>query len=259
MTTSFNLKSHKDIDESVLLINELKAFRVFRKADQYVIEIGDEILHVQSLSECIENIELGIKELKEVIWAKWSELADVSQEIVKQIGRNDNYGSNIDNLLFLSNAKRARLLCCIFTDLNPINKILEQVLEMDISHIDGQLIQQFNANYIEIKALHSLIMSEIYRIKLIKRYKAVTKRAQISGPWANLDLPTKERVWEWDEGEEEYFKDRQDSRREQIRYNPEQHTNGFYFVWQDHNRDPYKFTDMATDSPYKSRAQISIP
>jgi len=107
--------------------------------------------------------------------------------------------------------------------------------------------------------MHRLIMSEIYRCLLIDRYLKITKQAQISGPWANLDVPMQERKWEWDDTEEEYFRDRQTSRREQIRYNPENATSsGFFFVWVDKNRDPYKFEDMATDSPYKSRATMTI-
>jgi hypothetical protein len=88
----------------------------------------------------------------------------------------------------------------------------------------------------------------------------IRKTAQISGPWANLDLPMKERVWEWDsDGESEYFENRTKARREQTRYNPEYDKQGFFYVWQDFTRDPYSFEDFKKDSPYKSRHQIAIP
>jgi hypothetical protein len=69
-----------------------------------------------------------------------------------------------------------------------------------------------------------------------------------------------ERKWEWDEGEDEYFNSRQKSRREQVRYNPENQTkSGFYYVWQDLSTDPYRFSDMKEDSPYKSRHLLTVP
>ena len=86
----------------------------------------------------------------------------------------------------------------------------------------------------------------------------LTKEAQISGPWANLDLPMAERVWSWGE-DEEYFDQRSKARKEQVRYNPEYDKQGYFFVWQDLNRDPYSFDDMKTDSPYKSRHMITLP
>ena len=109
-------------------------------------------------------------------------------------------------------------------------------------------------------------MREIYRTKLLKKYAQLHKVAQISGPWANLDLPMKERVWEFDSEEEEYFDTREKQRKEQVRYNPEYlgagssaTQQGFFYIWQDRNRDPYLFQNRESDSPYKSRLLMNIP
>jgi len=102
-------------------------------------------------------------------------------------------------------------------------------------------------------------MTELYRLKLIGRYLSLVKSAQTSGPWANLDLPIKERVWEWDEGEEEYFANREESRKAQTRYNPSYTKDGYYLIWPEPRRDPYRFTDMLEEDPVPHRSLMAIP
>lgn len=103
-------------------------------------------------------------------------------------------------------------------------------------------------------------MREIYRLKLIDRLLNIQnptrqKEAQVSGPWANLDLPIEERMWEFEGEDEEYFETRKKIRREQTRYNPE-YVNGFYYKWDDITRDPFSYYDK--DSPYKTRSYMGI-
>jgi len=109
-------------------------------------------------------------------------------------------------------------------------------------------------------------MTELYRLKVLDKYRSMEKIASmklagIPGPWANLDLPMKERVWEWNSDEDEFFANREKSRKEQIRYNPEEaeNTNGMFYVWQDLTRSPYSYYNRTTESPYKSRLLISQP
>ena len=252
----FNLKSHKNIDDLELLRAELKAFNISRDASGYRVGIGDEHISAKTLQEVTNFINLGIKELIEHISRSWRDLDTLSQRILQGQGQNSG---NIDNLLFLNAAQKSFQLISSFTDLQPIQKTLQQLLDTDIIQADDHLIKAFNSEYVSIQALHRLIMNELYRLKIVHKMSQMVKAAQISGPWANLDLPMKERVWEWDEGEDEYFGDRIRARREQIRYNPENATkSGFYYVWQDLTRDPYLFEDMKKDSPYKSRHSLTI-
>ncbi len=253
----FNLKSHNITDETELLRAELRAFDITNSGNGYDICIGDERLSASTLPECLQLIESGTIELKQHLFETWHELQNVAQKILREDGRNTG---SLDNLIFLSAVKKSIELSSIFTDLQPVTKTIYQILDTDIASSDDRLIQYFNDDYLRIQCLHRLMMVELYRKHLVQKFMTVTKQAQISGPWANLDLPMEERMWEWDEGEEEYFANRKKSRREQVRYNPENQTkSGFYYVWQDHTRDPYRFEDMKEDSPYKSRTLLTVP
>ncbi len=254
----FNLKSHNITDETELLKAELRAFDITNSTSGgYLICIGDEALTAPNLSGCCQLIDSGISELKRSIFQSWHDLQHTSQKMLHENGQNSG---SLDNLLFLSAVKKSFELSSVFTDLKPITKAIQQLLDTDIASSDDHLIRHFNDDYLRIQCLHRLIMIELYRMHLVSRYMSTTKQAQISGPWANLDLPMEERKWEWDEGEQEYFDNRQKSRREQIRYNPENQTkSGFYYVWQDLNLDPYKFEDRDIDSPYKSRHLLTVP
>ncbi len=254
----FNLKSHKITDETELLKAELRAFDIINNTSGgYDVCIGDEVLSAPNLSECCQCINLGLSELKQNLLETWHDLQHVTQKMLREDGQNSG---SLDNLLFLSAVKKTFELSSIFTDLKPISKIIRQLLDTDIASSDDHLIRYFNDDHLKIQCLHRLVMIELYRKHLIRHYMNITKLAQISGPWANLDLPMEERKWEWDEAEDEYFANRQKSRREQIRYNPENQTKtGFYYVWQDLNLDPYRFEDRKEDSPYKSRHLLTVP
>ncbi len=253
----FNLKSHNITDDTELLKAELRAFDINNSSNGYDICIGDEVLSAPNLQKCCELIDSGIIELKQHLLETWQDLQHIAQKMLREDGQNSG---SIDNLLFLNSVKKSFELSNIFSDLKPISQTIRQLLDTDIASSDNRLILHFNDDYLRIQCLHKMVMIEIYRKQLIHRYMTMTKQSQISGPWANLDLPKEERMWEWDEGEEEYFANRQKSRREQIRYNPENQTkSGFYYVWSDLARDPYLFTDMKEDSPYKSRHLLQVP
>lgn len=253
----FNLKSHKITDDVELLKAEMRAFDITNSSNGYSICIGDEILTAPNLSQCCQLIDSGVSELKQHLFETWHGLQQTAEKMLREDGQNSG---SLDNLLFLSAVKKSFELSHIFTDLQSITETIRRLLDTDIASSDGHLIRHFNDDYLRIQCLHRLIMIELYRKHLVNRYMTITKQAQISGPWANLDLPMEERKWEWDEGEEDYFDNRQKSRREQIRYNPENQTkSGFYYVWQDLNLDPYRFEDMKEDSPYKSRSLLTVP
>lgn len=253
----FNLKCHKNIDDSELIRLELEAFNIRQHPNGYCLRVGDEDIVLPTLQSCISTIDSAIKELIEHAWDSWKDLTTLGQRIMK--GGGSNSGS-IDNLIFLNSIRKLYVLCDRFTDLQKHKHTIEHLLDSDIESADDHLIRHFNQEYITIQSLHHLIMDELYRKQLIKKFMIMTKQAQISGPWANLDLPMGERMWEWDSGEEEYFDNRAKSRRSQVRYNPEDATsNGFFYVWQDLRRDPYRFEDREEEGVYPSRHTLSIP
>ncbi len=238
-----------------LLKKELEAHHIVHKGNYYSLEIGDEAINADSLSECMEHINVGINELRKHLWESWKQAAVLAEDITEN--KSSNEGS-IDNIFFLNSVKKSFLLSKVFTDLDDITQVIHRLFNLDISHIDPQLISSFNTAYIKIRLLHRLVSSEIYRNKIVAKYMQITKEAQISGPWANLDLPLAERVWPWAE-DEEYFQQRGNARKEQVRYNPEYSKDGYYYIWQDLNRNPYSFEDMKEDSPYKSRHTLTLP
>lgn len=251
----FNLKKYAGNDDIDLLSKEIAIYNIIPETNGYKMGLGDECVHLKSLDECLEYIGEGIDEIRSELWKSWKLIANICEEI---LNRKDENRGNLDNIVFLSSARNAYLFSKQFSDLEDFSRLLRHLLDIDIMNVDSDLVAEFNKAYLKIKLMHRLIMSEKYRTAIIKRYLKIKKIAQISGPWANLDLPMQERVWPYAE-DEEYFEHRKKARREQARYNPENTADGFYYIWQDRNRDPYLFRDMKTDSPYKSRHLITIP
>lgn len=253
----FNMSKYKTkIDPTDILKMELGALGVIRKQPRgYRLSIGDETINVETLEECTDLIQEGLTELKNVLWQKWQDLAHLAIVISGSAGENSG---DLSNSLFLYAVKKAYYLSTLFSDLNPVQEELRKLLYSDVAFINEDLVRRFNSLYLQVRLTHYLVMYEIYRLKLIGRYLRLSKTAQVSGPWANLDLPMKERVWDWDE-EEEYQIERAKAKKNQVRYNPETDKYGFYYVWQDLRRDPYRFTDMRENAPYKSRHLLTVP
>ena len=257
----FNLKNHSSEEYNVgtnFLSMELEMFGINQiSSGQYEVEIGDEKLRCNSFKECSEKITEGLEELKDSIFDKWQDLDAVANLISNNDWKN---AGGLDNLLFIHNVKSAYLLVSLFSDLDNIKKSIFSLFNIDIAEASDILISKFNKIYIQIKVIHRLIMKEMYKLDLIKKHSQINKVAQsVSGPWANLDLPMNERMWEWDDGETEYFENRTKEKRSQSRYNPEYNKQGFYYVWPEPaSRDPYLFSDRLESSPYKSLLNLSV-
>lgn len=252
----FNLQEHRSDNLTDLFRRELVITEIKQLDDgSFKAQVGDESVcgPLPYIKQCIKE---AIRELKRHVWTLWDSLACLADVIA--YGQGCNVG-NLQNAIFLNSVKRAYLLSSQFSSLRPVTSLLFDILKMDISRISDEHVERFNRMYLSIRMAHYLIMKERYRLQVITRFMSNTKVAQISGPWANLDLPMKERVWEWDDEEDEYFDSRDKAKKEQVRYNPENDKYGFYFIWQDLTRDPYRFEDMKEDSPYKSRHLLTIP
>jgi len=103
--------------------------------------------------------------------------------------------------------------------------------------------------------------NKINRIKIknasaLNKIKTIYARG-ISGPWANLDLPTLERVYPYADIAEEMEGRRSDIRAQERYwlgfegYNTAGVNEGFY--WRELRNEPYLFEDSKTESPYPSR------
>jgi len=254
----FNLKDRNQVEfsERHLLRSELSSFNIFpRDGGKYDLSIGDEHFHGLSLQECGAMISEAVAELKQELRGEWDDLASIARIIAQN---KDGNPGTLDNVYFLVSVKRAYAISKRFSQLQEVTASIQSLFDVDVSEVNGELIGEFNYAYLKVRLLHKLVMGELYRLKLIEKYSKMVRSAQVSGPWSNLDLPMKERVWEWSEEEQEEGL-REKAKKEQPRYNPEYNKEGFYFVWQDYSRDPYRFEDRDEDSPYKGRNQLAIP
>lgn len=253
----FNLQSHREENIFDILRRELSILEITRlNSHAHKARIGDEFV-IDTLPNIKKTIQEAINELKSLIWNLWDNLAHLCDTVVYDHSANTG---TMQNSLFLNNVKRIYGLSSIFPDLTDVSQSIKKIFYIDMASIGDELVKSFNLLCLKIRLTHHLIMREIYRTKVISHYLKFVKTAQISGPWANLDLPMQERKWEWDDEENEYFAERDEAKKQQVRYNPEaqQGCYGFYFVWNDMSRGPYNFGDVE-NSPYKSRLLLTIP
>jgi len=79
----------------------------------------------------------------------------------------------------------------------------------------------------------------------------------VSGPWANLDVPMFERVFEYDEGDD-WLKDREKAISDQPRYNPEYDSYGFYLKFLEPRNVPYDWAKRYEEGSYPMRNILNI-
>lgn len=83
----------------------------------------------------------------------------------------------------------------------------------------------------------------------------------VSGPWANLDIPMRERVFEWKEIAGEVSgrdKDLRKQRRYRMgfeNYNNQKIGEGFF--WREIRNEPFSWYDRATEDPYPHRSTLT--
>jgi len=249
------------ISEAHLIEIELSAHGIINQDDKSShFDIDEEGRFTTVLLENLSMCENTIRELKEELWNGWKMIGHLSDIIISSPEYNET--SCFENILFLNYVKKIYLFSLVFDELEDVSHKLKAVFNCDIVNIDENIVQDFNEQYIEIKVLHNILMKELYIQNLIKRYLSFknVKIASVQGPWGNLDLPMKERQWEWyDDGEEAYQRERTETKQKQTRYNKEDNFFGIFFSWEDLRRSPYSWDTRKQNSDYPIRDQISIP
>lgn len=124
------------------------------------------------------------------------------------------------------------------------------------------IIQNFSSimKY-EISLVNIYIIKKLVKVVHEKSLYTMDKVSNkgIEGPFAHLDLPMEERVFKWEDVEEETTL-RQRDKQLQKRYTmghdnePEAFREGFYF--RELRNEPYLFEDAATESPYPYRSVL---
>lgn len=212
-----------------------------------------------SLVDALAFFKESITSNKKLLLVLWQEL----QEIIKL----PTGGGNVDEYLvrlFLPAIDSLYRLSLCFDKLhnNGVVADLYNILCMDSASISSRFMIKIFEYKLGIEWLHHLILKELYIISLLKEYKKQMLLPKeiiatgTGGPWANLDHPMDERVYEWDDIDEEItgrMKDRQNQPRYHLgleNYNSPRINEGFY--WEEVRRFPYDFDDE-DDNPYPHR------
>jgi hypothetical protein len=147
---------------------------------------------------------------------------------------------------------------------------IKQALDTDIIRFSPEAISKIIDCKISLDWTHRVVSKILYVRRLIRfasqgrmdvnQTKIVLARG-ISGPWANLDLPIRERVWEWWE-EDENLRNRDKDTRMQRRYRKghENYNNdgrvGEGHYWRELRNEPYSWYSSQNDSPYPMRSVL---
>lgn len=203
-----------------------------------------------SYDDAVRFFLLRSKENKTLLLTLWSELS--------QILRKPGLGEYSERMcdIFLYALKHLYNLASLFPKLqnNGTTAVLYSALCRDISDFPSHIMKMVISYNLGIEWSHHLIMRDLYVLSLLRKHKAlglgglrVTTASGSSGPWANLDLPMKERFYGWDEIDDE-MTGRTKQRQQQSRYNmgiEDYHSprvkEGFY--WEEVRRFPYSFDD----------------
>jgi hypothetical protein len=139
--------------------------------------------------------------------------------------------------------------------------------EIEVSN-SGDELKTAMANKASKRARHRLRlaieMSFLSAKDAIRTRVAGVYPSSIAGPYAHLELPIQERVFELHEGDD-WLTDREKAISALPRYNPEYEKagsmtsdEGFYFVWDEQNRSPVDWLNVLRgDTIYKTRNLLS--
>ncbi|NJL70399.1 MAG: hypothetical protein HC888_01715 [Candidatus Competibacteraceae bacterium] len=177
---------------------------------------------------------------------------------------------DIEAKLFVASVKDLARTLELFeeTDESSLARRVESVLNRDIASFSRKQIVALPEHKLAMQWVFRQINKLVYVRKLIlsihrkQDIRQHVKVASISGPWANLDLGMRERVWEWAE-DDETFRAKDRSIRKQRRYTKglENYNNdgrvGEGHYWRELRNEPFSWYDRSTEDPYHSRSTLS--
>jgi hypothetical protein len=149
----------------------------------------------------------------------------------------------------------------VYSPQQALGVLQQEVVEAAASQLDVS-----NADLDENERARKVSSRAKHRLKLVEDFAEVPKSQKhdfgkiagiypstVQGPYSNIDLPMSERVWRYEDGQDELDDD--DSKiRDQERYNPETDEDGFYYVWSDPSLEPTSWQQVEQgDTPYKIR------
>jgi len=252
------------------ILNKELAFHGFKLqgAGQCEFHTEDGNTQVADIGYVYNMLQKELAENAKLFSSTWEEVANMLYEY-----RPDNMATDerSSNLFIFAVKDLIKLLDCFEgTDDSRLYKIIQYALERDINSFNREQIKRIPDYKIALDWLHRLISKIMYVQRLLQfamqGEKAVSQRevkmaqtaAGISGPWANLDLPVPERVWAWDE-EDENFRGEDRNKRKQRRYNKglANYNNdgrvGEGHYWRELRNEPYAWDNRESDGIYPGR------
>jgi len=216
-----------------------------------------------SINACVKKHKDASRNNIKIILKLWNELKDILKE--------ENGGGTCSELreMFIPAIKNLYASSLKFSKLKElgISDCLKNAVDRDSDSFSGLTMGKVIDFKLSIDWMDHLIRRDIYICALLKRFreaarsKPVVVARGVMGPWSNVDLPILERVFEWDDIEEETSGrggDKRNQRRYRMgleNYGEGDTTSNEGFYWREIRNEPYSFDDE-DETLYPHRNQL---
>jgi len=204
------------------------------------------------IPSCIKLKQSSIKKNKKLLLSLWK---GVAEEIAKT---NTGDSCSITRRIFIPAIKSLYGQSLRFSELrdNGVADALKTAIGSDSDNFSGSIMSRVVDFRLAIDWLDYLIRRELYCCCLLNKMQHLLKdrlveARGISGPWSNLDLPMQERVFEWEDIEEETAGREQDKRKQRRyrqgldNYGEGDNSPNSGFYWREIRNEPYAFNDTS--------------
>jgi len=227
-----------------------------------IMENGEKV--TQGVIKTIRMIKKSVNKHRRILASLWDNACDSLSVI--NLTEEQFHDENMKKL-FIFTLKDMSKFLLMFDELQGsfLSNCVEQSLNRDINSFSSEQISKIIDYKISIDWIHRTIQRLLYICNLlgfaaigrkkISTYDIKTAKG-ISGPWANLDLPTLERVYPFEQEESD---GRQKDKEKQRRYRKglENYNNdgrvGEGHYWRELRNEPYSWYDNDSESPYPHR------
>lgn len=226
-------------------------------------------IRTASIPEVRRMLGSYINENLRVFSSVWSDVANLLLEVSHESSISDE--RSID--LFTDSLKSLAMFLDLFDGPNDVKQVIERSLGRDINSFSRHQIKELPNLRIVVDWIHRGVSKQSYVCRLLSFAEQGPDRVRsiqvkfargISGPWSNLDLPWRERVWEWAE-EDENFRGRDYDIRNLRRYrkglrnynNDGRVGEGHY--WRELRNEPFRWSNRYEEDPYPHRNVITRP
>lgn len=213
-----------------------------------------------SFDQCKKKLLSSAADNKRILLRLWTEVAEHLGQ--KETGEP----CPVARSMFVPAVQSLYALASNFAKLheNGVVAALKQALNNDSNAYSRLIMSKVVEFRLAIDWVHHLVRRDLYLCALIDAYRRSLQDHQVvargvAGPWSNLDLPMQERVFEWEDIEEEVA-GRERDKRNQRRYRMglENYGTGDFspnegFFWREIRNEPYSFDDDSSNTyPHRS-------